>query len=106
MAKRIIRVEKVALVGPFSLELGFKDGAVRRVNLREELTGEVFEPLRDPAFFSRVMLDPIAGTVVWPNGADFAPDFLRGLPEEIREPKPKRSGNSTLQRARRSASRR
>lgn len=104
-AKRVIRVERVALVGPFSLELRFNDGAIRRVNLRDELTGEVFEPLRDPALFSRVMLDPVAGTVVWPNGADFAPDFLRGLPQEIPAPKRKRWANSALQRTRRSASR-
>ena len=55
--------------------------ASRRVNLLPELEGPVFEPLRDPAYFSRVVLGPVAGTVVWPNGADCAPEFLR-LPEE------------------------
>ena len=83
MEHEIPRIETVTLVGPHSLELRFNDGALRRVNLLAELHGTVFEPLRDPKYFSRVVLDPVAGTVVWPNGADFAPDFLRELPEEI-----------------------
>lgn len=36
----------------------------------------VFEPLRDPAFFSQVRVDPEAGTIVWPNGADLDPLVL------------------------------
>ena len=69
-------------MGPHSLALRFNDGTVRRVDLLPELEGPIFKPLRDPAYFSRVVLDPVAGTVVWPNGADFSPDFLRELPEE------------------------
>jgi len=36
----------------------------------------VFEPLRDSAYFARLKADPEAGTVVWPNGADIAPETL------------------------------
>ena len=38
--------------------------------------------LRDPAYFASVTLDPICGTVVWPNGADFAPEALHDLEAE------------------------
>ena len=41
----------------------------------------MFEPLRDPAYFSRVSVDPVCGTVVWPNGADLAPSALYDLEE-------------------------
>jgi hypothetical protein len=82
MSRAIIRIDAVELVGPHSLALRFNNGTSRRVNLLPELEGPVFEPLRDPPYFSRVVLDPVAGTVSWPNGADFAPEFLRGLPEE------------------------
>ena len=98
MHQGIPRIEAVTLVGPHSLELRFNDGAIRRVNLLTELVGEVFEPLRDPGEFARVVLDPVAGTVVWPNGADFAPDFLRELPEEARTRTRQRSPNLGLQR--------
>lgn len=82
MTNPILRINAVELTGPHSLALQFNDGASRQVNLLPELFGPVFEPLRDTEFFSRVVLDPVCGTVVWPNGADFAPEFLRALPDE------------------------
>ncbi len=41
------------------------------------LSGPVFEPLRDPAVFRQFQIHPEFHTLVWPNGADFAPEFLR-----------------------------
>jgi len=49
------------------------------VNLADELDSEVFLPLRDPAFFAQVRLNEETGTIEWPNGADFAPEFLAQL---------------------------
>ena len=36
----------------------------------------VFEPLKDIDEFRKVTLDRDIRTIVWPNGADFAPEFL------------------------------
>jgi hypothetical protein len=36
----------------------------------------VFEPLRDPAYFALVDVDPEAGTITWPDGLDMAPEPL------------------------------
>jgi hypothetical protein len=47
------------------------------VDLSRELHGPVFEPLRGVAFFRQVQLHPELKTLVWPNGADLAPEFLR-----------------------------
>ena len=60
----------------FCLWLRFRDGACGTLDLRAELWGPVFEPLRDPALFRQARLDPELETVTWPNGADFAPEFL------------------------------
>jgi hypothetical protein len=78
------RVERVEVCGPYSLELEFKDGTHKRVNLRSFLDGPVFEPLKDPKYFRRVKLDRVAGTVVWPNGADVAPERLYSMRAERR----------------------
>ncbi len=75
----ILRITKVAVTGPHSLRLSFNDGSEKLVDLLPLLYGPIFEPLRDPAFFARVALDPVCGTVVWPNGADFAPEALHEL---------------------------
>lgn len=60
----------------YVLWLKFNDGAEGFVDLAEELYGEVFAPLEDPENFRAFRVDPELETVVWENGADFAPEFL------------------------------
>lgn len=81
----ILHILGAEVVGDHLLRLEFDDHASKTVNCRPLLFGPVFEPLRDPKFFARVVVDPIAGTVVWPNGADFAPEALYELPNEETE---------------------
>jgi hypothetical protein len=45
------------------------------------LVGELYGPLREPDVFNQVRLDPEAGTLVWPNGADFDPATLHDWPD-------------------------
>jgi len=56
--------------------LKFRDGTAGEVDLSAELRGPVFEPLRDLEIFKQFRLHPEFHTLVWPNGADFAPEFL------------------------------
>lgn len=72
----MVRVSEAKLAGNHALRLRFNDETERTVDLWPELEGPVFEPLRDPDYFASFRLDPELHTVVWPNGADFAPDFL------------------------------
>lgn len=60
-----------------TLWLRFDDGAEGEVDLGAELHGEVFEPLKDIVYFKIFQVHPELKTLVWPNGADFAPEFLR-----------------------------
>ncbi len=77
----ILHVIDVKVVGDYILDLTFNDGIRKRVNLKRELYGEIFEPLRDPVEFAKARLD--GWTVAWPNGADFAPEYLYELTSEI-----------------------
>ncbi len=58
------------------LFLRFNNGESGEVDLSDELDGEVFEPLRDPAQFATAYQHPVMRTVAWANGADLAPEFL------------------------------
>ena len=78
-APALIHVVAVRPLGGARLWVRFEDGAEGEVDLAAELDGPVFGPLRDPAAFAAVRVDPELRTVAWPNGADLAPEFLRGL---------------------------
>jgi len=56
--------------------LRFEDGTAGEVDLAGELQGPVFEPLGDVQYFKGFVVSPDLGTISWPNGADFAPEFL------------------------------
>ena len=72
----ILHITDAEVTGDHRLFLKFDDGVEKEVFVYPKLRGPVFEPLRDPAYFRLVRVDPEAGTVVWPNGADFAPEAL------------------------------
>lgn len=71
-----LHVEEVVVVGPFDLAVKFNTGEWRRVELESSLVGPVFEPLRIKEEFDRVYVSVETGTIEWPNGADFAPEYL------------------------------
>lgn len=80
-----VRVTSVEVIGEYVLRLGFNDDTSRQIDLKDELWGPVFEPLRDPDFFAQVRVDPELGTIVWPNGADLDPVVLHGSADSVRE---------------------
>ena len=72
----IPRVIEAKYVGAFTVHVRFADGTEGDVDLSEELHGEIFEPLKDPSYFKRFTVNHELHTITWPNGADFAPEFL------------------------------
>jgi len=72
----MVRVTDVRPVRDYVVWLRFADGTEGEVDLKDELYGEVFEPLRDRKLFRLVSVHPEWHTIAWPNGADFAPEFL------------------------------
>ena len=66
----MVHVTKVEKRGGFGLRLTFSDGTVGERDFSDLVaeTGEMVEPLRDPAFFNRVFIE--CGVLAWPNGFD------------------------------------
>jgi hypothetical protein len=61
----------------YTVHLRFEDGTTADVDLCYLVDyGGVFEPLRDLSYFRRLRADQEAGTLVWPNDADVAPETL------------------------------
>jgi hypothetical protein len=77
----IPRVEEARYMGEFTVHIRFSDGTEGDVDLGEELYGEIFEPLKDQTLFAQVSVHPEFHTLAWPNGADFAPEFLYEKPQ-------------------------
>jgi hypothetical protein len=58
------------------LRLTFADGLSGEVDVLDRMRGPVFKGARTSDGFARVEVDSETGTVVWPGGADLAPDTL------------------------------
>jgi hypothetical protein len=63
-------------VSGYTIWIHFNDGIEGEVNLSSELQGPIFEPLKNLEIFRQFKVHPELRTLVWPNGADFAPEFL------------------------------
>ena len=59
-----------------TLSLTFADGMTGDVEVLDRMRGPVFAQARTPEGFAQVQVDRESGTVVWPGGADLAPDTL------------------------------
>jgi len=79
-----LHVTGVSHITAYTLRVEFNNGEVRKVDVSGELYGEVFEPLQEMAVFKQVSVNHETNTIEWPNGADFAPEFLYkiGTPAE------------------------
>lgn len=71
----LVTVTSVEVVHHHVVLLTFSDGCTGELDLAPDLWGPVFEPVaNDYEFFRQARVD--LGTIVWPNGADLAPEVL------------------------------
>src|ERR1700730_12007612 len=73
----MIKVTKLKPLGGYRLHATFSDATAGEHDFSALVaeTGPMVEPLRDPAYFSRVFLEDGART--WPNGYDIAPCWVQ-----------------------------
>ncbi len=70
----IPRITEAHYIKRHIIWLRFNNGD--EVDLKDELWGPVFEPLKDITRFRQFSVHPELHTIVWENGADFSPEFL------------------------------
>ena len=75
----MLHIKTARYLKDFKIWVSFDDGTAGEVDLKDSLNGPVFEPLKKIEVFAKVSVDPELETVVWPNGADLAPEFLKEL---------------------------
>jgi hypothetical protein len=71
-----LHVSDARYLGDYKVEIQFNDGKKGIADLAGALNGPAFELLKDLSVFAQLRVDKELDTVVWPNGADFAPEFL------------------------------
>jgi len=76
MFHEIYTILDFEVVAPYTLRIRFNDDSAKVINFWPLLRGELYSPLRKLDFFNQVRLDAEAGTLVWPNAADFDPATL------------------------------
>lgn len=89
----LLAVAEFRLIGPYQLWIRFNDGAIKEIDFSAhwaELTGPIFQPLRDPAFFAQVTLPADSETIEWPNGADLAAEYLAEIGAAVRPSRARR----------------
>ena len=72
----ILHIREATYVHDYVIRFRFNDGAEGEFDFRDHLWGEVFEPLLVIDDFIAFHIDPDMETIVWENGADFAPEFI------------------------------
>ena len=73
----MLHVIEAKYIADYKVWLAFDDNSSGVVDLTNYLKGVVFRPLKDKKLFAKFWLDPELETITWPNGADFAPEFLK-----------------------------
>lgn len=77
----LLEIERAEYIKDYTLKIYFNNGEIRIADLSASLNGQIFEPLKDLAFFKKYEIK--FNTIEWENGADFAPEYLYDISTPI-----------------------
>ncbi len=77
---KLLKITSAKYLGDYLFHLEFNDGTTGEADIKKELWGEVFEPLKKEDKIKGFHIEN--GTLEWLNGADLAPEFLYELVEQ------------------------
>lgn len=72
---------EIKVLSNFKIWLKFKDGFITEIHLKPFLGKGITKELLNEEFFNKVEIES-GGGLVWPNGYDICPNFLRIYAEE------------------------
>ncbi len=71
-----LHITQVKYLSDYKIEVLFNNGKKGVADLSGVLKGKIFEPLKEKTVFAQLKIDRELETIVWPNGADLAPEFI------------------------------
>ena len=71
-----IHVTEAKYLKNYEVEVSFNDGKSGIADLEPALYGPMFEPLKHNDMFAKLQVDKELETIIWPNGADLAPEYI------------------------------
>ncbi len=77
-------VVAIKKINNYKIHLEFKDGFECTVDIRPLIGSGLTNELLKPALFKKVEIDS-GGGLVWPNGFDICPNYLRRLAEHAEQ---------------------
>ena len=72
----MLEVTSAEYVEGYKIRVSFNTGQSGIVDLKDDLWGPMFDPVKDPSVFKRFKVSETLHTICWENDADFAPEFL------------------------------
>ena len=81
----LLKVQRAKYLDDYKIYCLFSNSIEKIVDLKDELHGEMFKPLKDKNIFKQFRVDKLLKTVIWPNGADLAPYSLYYIGKTIRK---------------------
>ena len=71
-----IHITSAKYLEDYKVAVSFNNGRKGVADLSDALKGSVFDPLKNKSAFSAFAVDEELETIVWPNGADLAPEYI------------------------------
>ncbi len=71
-----LHITDAKYIEDYKVEVAFNNGKIGIADLSDALHGTVFEQLKNQVIFSSFVVDKELKTLVWPNGADLAPEYI------------------------------
>lgn len=72
------KIIEVKYVNNYSLQIKFADGFSSIIDIKPYIGGGISEELNNAEYFKQVSINEFNG-IMWPNGYDFCPNYLREL---------------------------